>query len=40
MKRGYKKPDLFKIATELPKIGRRTLLEYREKYKRITLLLT
>ena len=42
MKRGYKKPALSKIATEISKIDRRTLLEYnhREKPERIPLVLT
>ena len=42
MKRGYKKPALLKIATEISKIDRRTLLEYkhREKPERIPLVLT
>ena len=29
MKRGYKKPALLKIATEISKINRTTLLEYK-----------
>ena len=42
MKRGYKKPALIKIATEISEINRSTLLEYkhREKFKRITLVLS
>ena len=42
MKRGYKKPDLLKIATARSKIDRKTLLEYkqREKSKCIPLVLT
>ena len=42
MKRGYKKPALLKIATEISKIDRRTLLEYkhRKKTERIPLVLT
>ena len=42
MKRGYKKPALLKIATEISKIDRRTLLEYkhRKKPERIPLVLT
>ena len=33
MKRGYKKPALIKIATEISKIDRRTLLEYTHREK-------
>ena len=42
MKRGYKKPALLKIGTEISKIDRSTLLEYkhREKSKHIPLVLT
>ena len=42
MKRGYKTPALLKIATEISKIDRGTLLEYkhREKSGRIPLVLT
>ena len=42
MKRGYKKPALLKIATEIYQIDRRTLLEYkhREKPERTPLVLT
>ena len=42
MKRGYKKPALLKIATEISKMDRSTLLEckHREKSERIPLVLT
>ena len=42
MKRGYKKPALLKIATEISKIDIRTLLEYkhREKTEHVPLVLT
>ena len=42
MKRGHKQPALLKIATEISKIDRRTLLEYkyREKPERTHLVLT
>ena len=42
MRRGYKKPGLIKIATEISKINRSTLLEYkhREKSEHIPLELT
>ena len=33
MKRGYKKPALLKIATEISKIDRRTLLEMKHSEK-------